>query len=119
MKGRGIERMLVQLKRCLRNDIYGQILANAVEAGDRRAVEAALDLGADPSTRDHLGNPAEELAAFNGRGDIENLLFQKRMQKMPHLRLSAFFNPEELANSEQAGWFFTEVEGMDEYTVRQ
>lgn len=111
MKGRGVERMLVQLKMFLRSHVYGQILVSAVEAGNRQAVELALDLGADPNTRDRLGNPVEELAAFNGRGDIERLLFEKRMQKMPHLRLSAFFNPRELAESDQAGWFFTEVVG--------
>lgn len=114
MKGRGVERMLVQLKKFLRSNIYEQILVNAVEAGDRLAVETALDLGADPSTRDHLGNPVEELASFNGRGDIETLLFERRMQKLPHLRLSAFFNPQELAESEQAEWFFTEVAGATE-----
>mmetsp|Transcript_106665 Transcript_106665/g.188867 ORF Transcript_106665/g.188867 Transcript_106665/m.188867 type:complete len:451 (-) Transcript_106665:129-1481(-) len=114
MKGRGVERMLVQLKKFLRSNIYGQILVNAVEAGDRMAVETALDLGADPCTRDHLGNPVEDLASFNGRGDIEKLLFERRMQKMPHLRLSAFFNPQELADSDQAEWFFTEVAGETE-----
>ncbi|CAK0907616.1 unnamed protein product, partial [Prorocentrum cordatum] len=89
--GRGVERLMAQLKLQLRRDIYGQILIGAVERGDRRAVEAALDRGANPEQQDALGNLAEELAAFAGHTELEELLFERRVGGRQHARLSAFF----------------------------
>jgi hypothetical protein len=107
--GKSMERTMAQLRRSLRQDIYSQILVAAVEVGDRKAVIAALDLGASPEAQDHLGNTAEELATFNGRTDIYDLLFDRRMQQRGHLSLSEWaLNPSELAKSEQAAWFVTE-----------
>lgn len=88
--GRGIERMMAQLKIMLRREVYGQILIGAVEAGDIGAVEAALDKGAAADQKDSLGNMAEELAAFNGHADIEELLFVRRMKLVTHNKLSSF-----------------------------
>lgn len=106
---KSIERTLAHFKMSLRRDIYGQILVAAVEAGDRKAVVAALDLGASPETQDHLGNTVEELATFNGRNDISDLLFDRRMQQRGHLSLAEWaLNPSELAKSDQASWFVTE-----------
>jgi len=93
---RGLEQRLAQLKGFLRREVYGQLLIAAVERGDRRAVEAALDRGASPEQQDALGNTAEELAAFNGHAELEELLFARRMHKIPHQRLSAFFQTREL-----------------------
>lgn len=106
--GRGIERRLVQLKMFLRKEIYGQVLVNAVEAGNLKAVEAALDLGANPGQMDSMGNTVEELAAFAGRDDIERVLFERRMKGQPHLDLSAFLNPKEFEGVDAANWFVTE-----------
>lgn len=110
--GRGVERMLAQLRKALRQDIYGQILMSAVKKGDKKTVVAALDLGADPEVEDGLGNTAESLAAFDGRKDIEDILFERRMRTRFHPSLSEWaLDPQQLASSDQAGWFVTEFLG--------
>jgi hypothetical protein len=107
--GKGTERILARLKMALRQDVYNQILVAAVVAGDKHSVSAALERGASPESKDTLGNTVESLAMFNGRSDIENLLFERRMYPKRHLGLSEWaLNPQELANSEQASWFVTE-----------
>jgi len=95
--GRGIERMMAQLKIWMRREVYGEILIGAVEAGDKRSVEKALDMGARPEQRDRQGNTAEALASYLGRTDIEDLLFERRLRNRNHLPLSAFFGAAELA----------------------
>lgn len=91
--GKGIERMLARMKIELRKDIYGQVLIGAVEQGDLKAVKLSLELGADPSHKDKHGNTAEELAAFNGREDIEEAIFARRLAGQPgHLRLSEYLD---------------------------
>lgn len=91
--GKGIERMLARMKIDLRKEVYGQVLVAAVEQGDIRAVKLALELGADPSHKDKHGNAAEELAAFNGREDIEEAIFAKRLAGQPgHQRLSDYLD---------------------------
>jgi hypothetical protein len=114
--GKSIERTMAQFKMTLRQTIYSQILVAAVEAGDKQAIIAALDLGASPESQDHLGNTVEELASFNGRTDIQDLLFDRRMEKRGHLSLAEWaLNPRELAKSAQANWFVTEYlnEGLE------
>ncbi|CAE8607688.1 unnamed protein product [Polarella glacialis] len=101
-QGCGIERLTAQLKVQLRREIYNQILLGAVEAGDRKAVEAALEKGANPDQKAD-GNTLEELASFNGHQAIEDLLFERRMRGLSHEKLSMFFKPKEmLANSDEA-----------------
>jgi len=100
--GKGVERMLAQLKTVLRREIYGQILISAVEAGDKVAVLAALEMGVNPEQQDAMGNTAEELASFNGFTDIEELLFEKRMTGQTHLTLTAFFAPKELEKAQES-----------------
>lgn len=95
-QGKGAERRLAQLKVLLRREVYGQILIGAVEAGDRAAVAAALDMGAPPDQQDGMGNTAEELAAFNRHTAIEEMLFIRRMCGKTRVRLSSFFTPEAL-----------------------
>jgi hypothetical protein len=95
-QGKGTERRLAQLKLLLRREVYGQILIAAVGAGDRTAVAAAIDLGATPEQQDAMGNTAEELAAFGGHTDIEEMLFVRRMCGKTRARLSSFFTPEAL-----------------------
>jgi hypothetical protein len=110
--GKGVERMLAQLRKTLRQDVYSQILVAAVQDGDKATVSAALDLGADPEAQDALGNTVEALAAFNGREDIENMLFERRMRQQFHPSLSEWaLDPRQLAKSDQAGWFVTEYLG--------
>jgi len=109
--GKGVERMLAQFRKALRQDVYSQILISAVKKGNKSAVRAALDLGADPEAQDALGNTGEALAAFNGRTDIENLLFERRMKDRFHAPLDWALDPRQLANSEQANWFVTEFLG--------
>eukprot|EP00747_Dinoflagellata_sp_TGD_P167129 gnl/TRDRNA2_/TRDRNA2_191047_c0_seq1.p1 gnl/TRDRNA2_/TRDRNA2_191047_c0~~gnl/TRDRNA2_/TRDRNA2_191047_c0_seq1.p1 ORF type:complete len:513 (+),score=93.24 gnl/TRDRNA2_/TRDRNA2_191047_c0_seq1:63-1601(+) len=94
VKGKGIENAQARFKMDLRREVYGQILIAAVKAGDRATVEAALDLGADPARMDELGNTAEELASFEGDHELEELLFVKRVGRLPHLPLSAFVGRE-------------------------
>eukprot|EP00435_Cladocopium_sp_Y103_P028118 s412_g7.t1 len=96
MNGIGTDRLLAQLKVALRKYIYGQILVKAVEHGDRKAVEAALERGASPEQRDADGNTLEDLASFCNQQDIEEVLFERRMQRMTHQPLSTFFTPDDL-----------------------
>jgi hypothetical protein len=110
--GKGVERMLAQLRKSLRQDVYSQILSGAVAKGDLQAVRAALDLGADPEVQDALGNTGEAVAAFNGNDEIADLLFEHRMRKHFHAPLSEWaLDPRQLAASDQAGWFVTEYLG--------
>lgn len=97
--GSGVERMLAQLKLLLRREVYGHLLIGAVEAGDREAVEAALERGASLNQRDADGNTLEDLASFCEHPDIENLLFERRMGGMAHKSLSTFFEAKELVAS--------------------
>jgi len=99
LQGKGIERLLAQLKKFLRREIYGQILLGAVEAGNLKAVVGLLDSGANPEQKDAFGNTVEELASSNGRPDIEEVIFERRMRGKVHCDLSAFFDPHELLNS--------------------
>lgn len=96
INGKGIERMLVQLKKFLRREVYAQILIGAVGKGDFRAVEALLEAGADPAQQDEYGNTVEELAASYGYNEVEELLFDRRMRKTPYRSLSSFFTSSEL-----------------------
>jgi len=76
------------------------------------AVIAALDLGADPDAEDLMGNTGEELASFDGRTDIQNVIFERRMKQRFHVPLAEWaLDPSQLANSEQAEWFVTEYLG--------
>jgi len=110
--GQGVERMMAQLRKFLRQEVYSQILIAAVEKNDKGAVLAALDFGADPEALDAMGNTCEAVAAFNDRTDIEELLFERRMRHRPHLPLADWaLDPQQLANSHQAGWFVTEFLG--------
>lgn len=97
--GSGIERMLAQFKVLLRREVNGHLLIGAVEAGDREAVEAALERGASLIQRDADGNTLEDLASFCEHPDIEDLLFERRMGGMAHKSLSTFFEAKELAVS--------------------
>lgn len=102
--GKGIERMMAQLRKALRTDAYSQILIGAVVKGDKSAVLAALDLGADPEVLDTQGNTCEAVAAFNGRKDIEDLIFERRMRLRSHMPLAEWaLDPQQLASSQQAG----------------
>lgn len=98
-RGFGIERRLAHFKKFLRQKIYGQILLGAVLKGDLQAVQTLLQNGVDSDQRDAYGNTAEELASFAGRFDIEDALFQQRMQKLNHVQLSAFFATRELLDA--------------------
>eukprot|EP00440_Ansanella_granifera_P006365 gb/GFBE01006903.1/.p1 GENE.gb/GFBE01006903.1/~~gb/GFBE01006903.1/.p1 ORF type:complete len:487 (+),score=73.18 gb/GFBE01006903.1/:1-1461(+) len=118
--GTGTERLLAQLKVLLRREAYGHVLIGAVEAGDRKAVEAALDRGASLQQRDADGNTLEDLAVFCKHQDIEEMLFERRMRGMAHKPLSMFFAADELvANSGDAdpdvlAPFMTEfIDGFD------
>eukprot|EP00929_Paragymnodinium_shiwhaense_P013885 TRINITY_DN121732_c0_g1_i1.p1 TRINITY_DN121732_c0_g1~~TRINITY_DN121732_c0_g1_i1.p1 ORF type:complete len:479 (-),score=143.10 TRINITY_DN121732_c0_g1_i1:137-1465(-) len=118
--GRGVERMLSQLKVVLRREIYGQIFIKAVEAGDLQAVKSALDMGVSPELMDGNGNTAEDLASFGGRSDIEELLFERRMGGQAHKALSEFFSAAELSQAQERAHpdvlqpFLTEAEEVGE-----
>ncbi|CAK9068016.1 unnamed protein product [Durusdinium trenchii] len=96
LRGIGTDRLLSQLKVLLRRYIYGQILLKAVQLGDLEAVEAALERGASLDQRDADGNTLEDLARFCNHEEIEEFLFERRMQGMIHQPLSHFFRAEEL-----------------------
>eukprot|EP00913_Durusdinium_trenchii_P024913 g23384.t1 len=103
LRGIGTDRLLSQLKVLLRRYIYGQILLKAVQLGDLEAVEAALERGASLDQRDEPwrkhgadGNTLEDLARFCNHEEIEEFLFERRMQGMIHQPLSHFFRAEEL-----------------------
>jgi len=119
--GKSLEQRLAQLKRFLRREVYGQILLGAAKAGDKRAVQAALDGGASPEQCDALGNTAQEVAAFYGHTSVEELLFERRMQAFPHRRLSAFFRPSDLLAASELvppdvlAPFLTEAVDEEEY----
>jgi len=98
--GSGTEKLLAQLKVLLRREVYGQLILGAVEAGDKKAVEALLKRGASAEQRDADGNSLEDLASFYKHQAIEDLLFERRMGGMTHKSLSSFFSSDELlANS--------------------
>mmetsp|Transcript_575 Transcript_575/g.1389 ORF Transcript_575/g.1389 Transcript_575/m.1389 type:complete len:412 (-) Transcript_575:137-1372(-) len=103
LNGKGIEHMLAQLKKLLRREIYGLILVGAVEKGDKAAVGACLDAGASPEQQDAYGNTVEELAAHNGRQDIEDFIFERRMKGRPHARLAEFFATDALVAAAESG----------------
>ncbi|CAJ1455927.1 unnamed protein product [Effrenium voratum] len=94
--GIGTDRLVTQLKVLLRKEVYGQILLKAVEQGDVGAIEAALQRGAPLEQRDVDGNTLEDLACFYNHPEIEEMLFQRRMQGMAHRPLSMFFKAEDL-----------------------
>jgi len=122
MNGKGVERMLAQLKKQLRKEVYGQILIGAVQKGNKAAVAACLDAGASPEQQDAFGNTVEELAAHHGRQDIEDFLFTKRMNGRPHTALSEFFSADALVEAAESGEvaqdaltpFLTQADGLDE-----
>lgn len=96
LHGIGNERLLAQLKVLLRKEVNGQLLIKAVEAGDSKAIHAALDRGASLEQRDADGNTLEDLACFYNHQDIEEMLFERRMRGKAHKPLSMFFRPEDL-----------------------
>eukprot|EP00927_Polykrikos_kofoidii_P063666 TRINITY_DN58531_c0_g1_i1.p1 TRINITY_DN58531_c0_g1~~TRINITY_DN58531_c0_g1_i1.p1 ORF type:complete len:469 (-),score=105.57 TRINITY_DN58531_c0_g1_i1:22-1428(-) len=99
--GKGVEKMLAQVRTQLRREIYGQILLGAVEEGDVDAVQKALDMGANPEQMDGMGNTVEELASFAERFEIEELIFTKRMQGRSHMPLAHFFEEGAMREAEQ------------------
>eukprot|EP00928_Gymnodinium_smaydae_P042402 TRINITY_DN28563_c0_g1_i1.p1 TRINITY_DN28563_c0_g1~~TRINITY_DN28563_c0_g1_i1.p1 ORF type:complete len:494 (-),score=119.33 TRINITY_DN28563_c0_g1_i1:14-1495(-) len=121
MKGRSSEQLLRQLKMLLRKEIYGQILVGAVVAGDRKAAQLAIEMGANPCQQDAMGNTVEELANAGGFSEIADLIFERRMRVKPHAALSDFFAPAELAEAAVEGVmppallesFITEAEELD------
>lgn len=93
-QGRGMDVMLAKLTKCLRREIYSEILVAAAREGNITGVSAALSAGADPQRKDAYGSTGEILAAYAGHSDIENLLFAERMKHVVHLDFEQYFNPE-------------------------
>jgi len=115
MHGKGIERVLAQFRKFLRKEVYGQILVGAVCRGDRHTCETLLDEGASIEQLDGHGNTLEEIASSEGFGELEEMLFERRMAGKPHCPLSTYFEVGELMASteevpdEVLAPFFTEL----------
>lgn len=99
----GVEQLLARLKIRLRQELYSQVFLGAVEVGDKAAVLSALDRGISPMQRDSSGNMPEDVAAFYGHEDIEDLLFARRVGSLAHPPLSSFFGKKELALASETG----------------
>lgn len=99
LNAKGLDRLTAQFKVLARREIYGQILVGAVKVGDKSGIVAALEGGANPEHRDEQGNTAEELAFSYGHEEIEELIFERRMQGRHHGSLASFFAPKEMISA--------------------
>mmetsp|Transcript_6647 Transcript_6647/g.14502 ORF Transcript_6647/g.14502 Transcript_6647/m.14502 type:complete len:448 (-) Transcript_6647:37-1380(-) len=94
--GKDVDKLLVTLRKELRQEVYSQILLECVEAGKPKVVKLALEMGANPERCDACGNMPEDLAVYNGRTDIEEMIFSWRMRNMSHKPLRLLLDPHEL-----------------------
>eukprot|EP00971_Amphidinium_carterae_P255966 5082197-Amphidinium_carterae.1 len=93
--GKDAERLLASLRKALRQVVYSEVLIASTAAGKLPIVKLALEMGADPEHKDMCGNLPEDVAAFNGRNDIEEVIFSWRMRHMSHKPLRLLLDPSE------------------------
>mmetsp|Transcript_70573 Transcript_70573/g.132058 ORF Transcript_70573/g.132058 Transcript_70573/m.132058 type:complete len:442 (+) Transcript_70573:49-1374(+) len=93
--GKDAERLLASLRKELRQVVYSEVLISSTVAGKLPVVKRALEMGADPEHKDQCGNLPEDVAAFMGRNDIEEVIFSWRMRHMSHKPLRLLLDPQE------------------------